>query len=168
MKRGPVKGLLMLGDQRLYQVCSEITPAEMVMVDEWKRILASIMAEIRERYNFGRAIAAPQAGIMKRLIYFDTGDPFAMINPVIAWKSDEMIELWDDCMSLPNLLVKVERHRHITVRYHDEKMQPHEVDYSDDASELFQHEFDHLNGILCTMRALNNRSFRWREPDISR
>jgi peptide deformylase len=120
------------------------------------------MEEIRARYKFGRGIAAPQLGIMKRLIYINLDKPYIIINPEVIQPSDEMFELWDDCMSLPNLLVKVKRHKHLTLRYLDEHWQVQEWYVEDALSELVQHEYDHLNGVLCTMRAIDDKSFSWR------
>jgi peptide deformylase len=73
-----------------------------------------------------------------------------------------MFELWDDCMSFPNLLVKVKRHKSLTIKYLDENWQTQEWQMTDDLSELLQHEYDHLDGILCTMRAIDEKSFKWR------
>ena len=70
-----------------------------------------------------------------------------------------MMELMDDCMSFPKLLVRVRRHRHCILRYLDENWTPQEMQMEDDMSELIQHEYDHLNGILATMRAIDNKSF---------
>ncbi len=154
--------LLLLGDPRLYEVCEPVKRPELAFVKGWVSDLDNVMNEIRTRYNFGRAIAAPQVGILKRLIYMNITSPAVFINPEITFLSDEKFELWDDCMCLPNLLVKVERHKAIKVKYLDENWDQQEQKMEDDLSELFQHEFDHLNGILCTMRAVDNKSFRWR------
>jgi len=154
--------LLLLGDPRLYQICEPILPEELPKVKEWAADLHNVMQQIRERYHFGRAIAAPQLGIMKRLIYMNIDRPIVFINPVLSDLSDERFELWDDCMSFPNLLVKVIRHKEITIVYLDENWQPQQWHLKDDLSELLQHEYDHLEGILCTMRAIDERSFKWR------
>jgi peptide deformylase len=124
--------------------------------------LENVMAEVRAKYNFGRAIAAPQLGIMKRLIFMHIDKPVVFINPELLHLSEERFELWDDCMSFPNLLVKVKRHRSLTINYRDEHWQPQTWDMQDDLSELLQHEYDHLDGILCTMRAIDEKSFKWR------
>ena len=154
--------LLLLGDLRLYQVCEPILPEELPKVKDWVADLHNVMQQIRERYHFGRAIAAPQLGIMKRLIYMNIDRPVVFINPVLSKLSDEKFELWDDCMSFPNLLVKVLRHREITIDYLDENWQPQQWHLKDDLSELLQHEYDHLEGILCTMRAVDEKAFKWR------
>lgn len=154
--------MVLLGDPRLYQVCEPVEKQELSQVKEWVENLDNVMKEIRSRYNFGRAIAAPQLGIMKRLIYMNIDKPVIFINPKFTYLSDEMMELWDDCMSFPNLLVKVKRHRAATITYLDENWEEQELNLEDDLSELLQHEYDHLEGILCTMRAVDEKSFKWR------
>ena len=146
----------------LYQVSEPIQKSELPLVRDWVADLHNVMNEIRVRYNFGRAIAAPQLGIMKRLIYMNIDRPVVFINPDFSYLSDEMFEVWDDCMCFPNLLVKVKRHRELTIKYHDEHWQSQEWKMKDDLSELLQHEYDHLEGVLCTMRAIDEKSFRWR------
>lgn len=153
---------MQLGHPLLYQKCEPVLQSELNSVKSWAEDLASAMAEIRDKYNFGRGIAAPQLGIMKRLIYIDLGQPIIIINPELSYLSDEMFELWDDCMSFPNLLVKVKRHKRLTLRYHDENWNIQEWKATDNEAELIQHEYDHLDGILCTMRAIDDKSFKWR------
>ncbi|MDB5090672.1 MAG: Peptide deformylase [Mucilaginibacter sp.] len=154
--------LLLLGDPRLYETCEAVLKTELPLVKNWVADMDNVMKEIRLKYNFGRAIAAPQLGIMKRLIYMNIDRPVVFINPQLSGLSDELFELWDDCMSFPNLLVKVKRHQLLTINYLDENWEPHEWKMEGALSELLQHEYDHLNGILCTMRAIDERSFRWR------
>jgi len=160
--------ILLLGDERLYQVCGPVLRDELPLVGGWIDDMHNVMQEIREKYNFGRAIAAPQLGIMKRLVYMNIDKPIIFINPEIQDASDELFELWDDCMSFPNLLVKVKRHKTIAVNYLDENWQQQQWVMTDALSELMQHEHDHLNGILCTMRAIDNMSFKWRANKPSR
>jgi peptide deformylase len=157
-----LKDMVLLGDLRLYEACEPIEKSELHLVEGWVADLDNVMQEIRARYNFGRAIAAPQLGIMKRLIYMNIDKPVVLINPELTFMSTEKFELWDDCMSFPNLLVKVKRHKKITVKYLDENWQAREWEIKDDLSELIQHEYDHLDGILCTMRAIDEKSFKWR------
>lgn len=154
--------LLLLGDPRLYEACPPVLKEELPLVKTWVADLANVMQEVRQKYGFGRAIAAPQLGIMKRLIYMNIDKPVVFINPRLTGLSDELFELWDDCMSFPNLLVRVKRHCSLTINYFDEQWQP-QTWYMDGAlAELLQHECDHLDGILCTMRAINETAFKWR------
>jgi peptide deformylase len=157
-----INDLLLLGDPRLYHVCEPVQQNELPLVKEWVSDLHLVMVQIRERYHFGRAIAASQLGIMKRLIYMNIDKPIIFINPELHDLSEEKFELWDDCMSFPNLLVKVSRHRSLTIKYLDENWQPQQWEMTDNLSELLQHEYDHLEGILCTMRAVDEKAFKWR------
>ena len=154
--------LLLLGDPRLYETCEPVLKTELPLVNDWVADLDNVMNEIRQKYNFGRAIAAPQLGIMKRLIYMNIDKPVVFINPELHDLSEDTFELWDDCMSFPNLLVKVKRHQSLTIKYLDENWQPQIWKMENDLSELLQHEYDHLDGILCTMRAIDEKSFKWR------
>jgi len=158
-----LKDLLHLGNPLLYDVSEPVKQSELHLVSTWVADLHNVMQEIRTTYNFGRAIAAPQIGVLKRLIYVNIDKPIIIINPEFTYKSNEMIELWDDCMSFPNLLVRLKRHKSVTIQYFDENWQRQQWSVSDDLSELLQHEYDHLDGILSTMRAIDTKSFRWRQ-----
>ena len=157
-----LEDLLLLGNPLLYQVAEPVLESELPLIPGWVADLHNVMQEIRAKYNFGRAIAAPQLSIMKRLIYMNIDKPVVFINPEFTYLSDEKFELWDDCMSFPNLLVKVKRHKALTIKYLDDNWHPQEWHMQDDLSELLQHEHDHLDGILCTMRAVDEKAFRWR------
>jgi len=157
-----INDIVLLGDKRLYKVCQPVKKSEIHFVNDWVADLDNVMKEIREKHNFGRAIAAPQLGIMKRLIYMNIDRPVVFINPEFSYMSDEKFELWDDCMSFPNLLVKVKRHKKVTIKYLDENWKSQKWEMENGLSELLQHEYDHLDGILCTMRAIDSKSFKWR------
>ncbi|MBC6989590.1 peptide deformylase [Hymenobacter sp. BT491] len=155
--------LLLLGDPRLYETCAPVLEAELPLVAGWVADLHAVMEDIRATYSFGRGIAAPQLGIMKRLVYLNVDRPLVLINPELVEMSAATFELWDDCMSFPNLLVRVRRHQQVTVRYRDANWQPQTWQVEDASlAELLQHECDHLDGVLCTMRALDPQAFRWR------
>ena len=151
--------ILLLGDPRLYERCTEVTREELdALRPVWEDMFDCIRG-IRQRYGFGRAIAAPQIGVSKRLICILTDRPYVIINPQLEFVGDETMELLDDCMSFPNLLVRVRRWRHCILRYRDENWEAQEKRMDDDMSELIQHEYDHLDGILATMRAIDDKSF---------
>lgn len=158
-----VDSILKLGDPRLYENCAPLTRDELSLVENWVKDLHEGMEDIRKKYGFGRGIAAPQLGIMKRLFYLNLDRPYIIINPEISGQSEEMFELWDDCMSFPNLLVKVQRHQSLTLEYLDENWEKQIWKVEGAISELIQHEYDHLNGVLCTMRAIDDKSFKWEE-----
>lgn len=154
--------LVLLGDPRLYEVCDPVREEELAQIPAIVADMHNVLVEFRAKYGAGRAIAAPQLGYMKRLVYMYIDKPVVFINPTFTNLSEERFELWDDCMSFPNLLVRVSRHRNLTIQYRDENWQPQTWQMSDDLAELLQHEVDHLDGILCTMRAIDEKSFRWR------
>lgn len=154
--------VLQLGDPRLYEVCAPVQQHELTELKQAIQDMHDIIFEFRAKYKAGRAIAAPQIGVMKRLIYMHIDRPVVIINPVFSELSDEMFEMWDDCMSFPNLLVRLKRHKSLTITFLDENWQEQTWHVQDDLSELLQHEYDHLDGILATQRALDGQSFKWR------
>jgi peptide deformylase len=160
-----IEDILQLGNPLLYEVSEPVLQSELSSIPEWVDDMDNVLKEIRAKYKFGRAIAAPQLGIKKRLIYLNIDKPIVIINPHLSQLSQEMMELWDDCMCFPNLLVKVERHKSLTVQYLDQKWQQQEWNLKDDLAELMQHEYDHLDGKLATMRAIDNKSFKLRRID---
>ncbi len=151
--------ILLLGDPKLYETSEEVKREELEELRPVFEDMFDCIKGIRRDYGFGRAIAAPQIGVQKRIICMLTDRPYVIINPTLEFIGDEMMELWDDCMSFPNLLVRVRRYRHCILRCLDENWEPQERHMDDDMSELIQHEYDHLDGILATMRAIDSRSF---------
>lgn len=124
--------------------------------------LHDTLNNFRKTNGFGRGIAAPQIGILKRIIYIhfpQEGIDGAFINPRIIRKSRTKIRLWDDCFSFPGLLVRVERAREVAVEYTDETGKGRTIIAGGDLSELLQHEIDHLDGILAVERAIDGKSF---------
>ena len=151
--------ILLLGNPQLYEVSEEVKREEL---EELRSVFADMfdcIRGIRRDYGFGRAIAAPQIGVRKSLICILTDKPYVIINPTLEFVGDEMMELMDDCMSFPKLLVRVRRYRHCILRYRDENWEEREMAMDDDMAELIQHEYDHLDGILATMRAIDNKAF---------
>lgn len=157
-----VRDVLLLGNPKLYQVCDPIKRSELEQLKPVITDLKDTLLDFRKRYNAGRAIAAPQIGIMKRLIYMEIDKPKVFINPVIIGKSKEMMQLWDDCMCFPDLLVYVSRHTRCDIRFLDFEWEEHTMTLKDDLSELLQHECDHLNGVLALARAVDGQSFALR------
>ena len=151
--------ILLLGNPKLYEVSEEVKRGELEQLRPVFEDMFDCIRGIRRDYGFGRAIAAPQIGVQKRLICMLTDRPYVILNPTLEFIGDEMMELMDDCMSFPKLLVRVRRYRHCILRYRDENWVLREKQMDDDMAELIQHEYDHLDGILATMRAIDNKSF---------
>jgi peptide deformylase len=155
-----LKDILLLGNPLLYEISSPVKEIELDdLFPEIEDLLETIL-EFRKKYGVGRAITAPQIGLMKRIICVNIDKPVVMINPELTNLSNEMFEVWDDCMCFPGLLVKVLRHKNLTVSYFDMDWKKHSIQLHDDMAELIQHEYDHLDGILATQKAMDNQSFK--------
>ena len=157
-----VREILLLGNPKLYEISTPVSQEEIESLQTAVNDLHDTLMEFRNRYGAGRAIAAPQIGFMKRVAYMNIDKPLVLINPVLDILSAEMFELWDDCMSFPELLVKVKRHKRCHVTFRDLEWNFQSMDLQDDLSELIQHEVDHLNGILAVSRAIDGKSFALR------
>ena len=157
-----VKEVLLLGNPKLYELSRTVEKDELGGLCEVVDDLHDTLMDFRKRYGAGRAIAAPQIGVMKRLIYMFIDSPTVFINPELLNKSPEMMTVWDDCLCFPELLVKVERHRTCTISYRDMDWTGQEMNLEGDLSELLQHEYDHLDGILAVSRAIDAQSFAMR------
>lgn len=155
-----IRDILLLGDPRLYQVSEPVTPEDKPFLEGWINDLHDTLMDYRRRFGAGRAIAAPQIGIGKRLLYMHIDEPVVFINPELIAQSEEMFEVWDDCMSFPELLVLIDRFKDCRIDYLDEDFKPQSLQLTGDLSELLQHEYDHLDGILATMRAKDQKSLK--------
>ncbi|MBQ2651502.1 MAG: peptide deformylase [Clostridia bacterium] len=153
-----IRELLKLGNPRLYEISAPVLPEEAEELQQWVTDLHDTLMEYRKVYGAGRAVAAPQIGVPKRLLYMYMDKPYVFVNPVMEFPDDETYELLDDCMSFPGLIVKVRRYRRAVIRYQDLDFRPQVMELEGDWSELLQHEYDHLDGILATMRAVDNKS----------
>jgi peptide deformylase len=167
--------ILLLGDARLRQPAQRVGRFVDERVRREARILVEALDEFRSRHGFGRAISAPQIAIPRRMIAMRMdGWPEVVLDPEIVWRGPARVTLWDDCMSFPFLLVRVERDAAIRVRYTDLEGRSHQSEELDVAtSELLQHEIDHLDGILAVDRAVDGAALVAREeferdPDFYR
>jgi peptide deformylase len=161
----PVREILLLGNPLLWRPSQNVNDIRSTETRELIGDLAETLSDFRLRQGFGRAIAAPQIGEHRRIIFVKmsvSAQPMPLINPTILRASREVMEMWDDCFSFPELMVRVRRHLEITVRYTDEYGSQQTATLRDDLSELLQHEIDHLDGILATDRAINARGFALR------
>lgn len=153
--------ILQSGHLALHTVCRPVDFPDAELAPQLASLHATL-ADFRARKGFGRAMAAPQVGIDKRVIVMNLGaTPFALINPHITWKSVAMQDVWDDCLSVPDCVVRVQRHASISLQYQDEQgRMRHWEHLSADLAELVQHEMDHLDGILMTERATGTDAVR--------
>ncbi|NQV89226.1 MAG: peptide deformylase [Parcubacteria group bacterium] len=97
----------------------------------------------------GIGIAAPQIGVHKRIIIIDTGDgPQALINPEVTARSLRKVESEEGCLSVPGVYGMVKRHREIKARALDRHGNEMKFRAKGLLSIVFQHEVDHLDGVL--------------------
>ncbi|MDW7662703.1 MAG: peptide deformylase [Bacillota bacterium] len=154
-----IRDILLLGNEKLYDGSVEVKKEELDYVKEVVEDLHDTLMNFRKEYGAGRAIASPQIDVFKRIIYMNIDKAIVFINPRLEFIGDEKIEVLDDCMSFPNLKVKVLRYKKCRIYYKDLLWNDCAMDMSDDLSELIQHEYDHLDGILAVQRAIDNKSF---------
>jgi len=148
----PLKPILQLGNPILRQKSLLVPNPSAPEIAALIQDLADTLAHWRSTTGYGRGIAAPQLGVLERVIFLQLpGEkPWPFINPEIIERSKEKITVWDACLSFLSIFMQVERHREITVRYQDQAGRHHELRAGDarNLSELLQHEIDHLDGIL--------------------
>ncbi|MDR3718129.1 MAG: peptide deformylase [Bryobacteraceae bacterium] len=153
--------ILQLGDPQLRLVSQPIAARA---ADTVLRDLEDTLAEFRRTHGFGRAISAIQIGSAVRVIFMEVnGVRYELINPEIGRRSPELFELWDDCFSFPNLMVRLQRHASVHLKYQNRDGTNARIDAAGALSELIQHEMDHLNGVLAVDRALDRNSLCTRE-----
>jgi peptide deformylase len=107
----------------------------------------------------GIGLAGPQVGILKRVFVIDTSPLIendisickyekAFINPEIIWRSNETGINKEGCLSIPEIFEEVVRPLKIKVRYQDTKFNSIKEEFDGLIARIFQHEYDHLQGIL--------------------
>lgn len=121
-------------------------------IDERVITLLDDMKETLATAN-GVGLAAPQVGILKRIIIVDTGDEILeLINPVITKQSGHQ-DSFEGCLSVPGVRGHVDRPKKVTVQGYDRKGNLMEYKAQDFVATIFCHECDHLDGILFTDKA---------------
>lgn len=136
-----------MGDDVLRKKCKEVK-----QVNERTRILIDDMFDTMYEEN-GVGLAAPQVGVLKRIVVIDVGDePLVFINPVILETSGE--QTGDEgCLSLPGKSGVVTRPNYVKVCAFDEEMNKFELEGTELLARAICHECDHLDGILYVDKA---------------
>ncbi len=156
-----MRRILELGDDTLRQVSAPARdPGEIRRV---MRDLEDTLADFRRRHGFGRGISAIQIGEPLRLIFLEvSGRRYELINPVFVEKSSETFEMWDDCFSFPDLMVRLRRHTRVVIEYENPEGGRQRLEAEHALSELIQHEMDHLDGVLAVDHARSSRDLMTR------
>lgn len=128
-------------------------------IDKDIRMLADDMLETMRDSN-GVGLAGPQVGEMQRIIVVEYADKeedenapvqtFKVINPEIVWHSEEKETCMEGCLSVPGVQGTVSRYESVRVRGLNTFGRPININASGFLARIFQHEIDHLNGILYT------------------
>ncbi|WP_238917592.1 peptide deformylase [Clostridium sp. YIM B02555] len=140
-----LRQIRLFGDEVLRKKSREVE-----VVDEKIRQLLNDMAETMYNEENGGGLAAPQIGILKRLVVIDMGEGLIkLVNPKIISKegSQEVIE---GCLSNPNVFGKLLRPKTVKVQALNEKGEEITLTGTGDLAKCFCHEIDHLDGILFT------------------
>jgi peptide deformylase len=125
--------------------------ARVEIIDGGVKDVVADMAQTLEREN-GLGLAAPQIGVSKRIIIaragFDSGRILVLINPKILSKSKETVEIEEGCLSFPGIFLEIKRSERVEVE--GINIDGKKIRFSADGilARVFQHEIDHLDGIL--------------------
>jgi peptide deformylase len=138
-----VRKVIVLGNPILRQKAKpvrQITKAERQLIDD--------LLETMDAHE-GVGLAAPQVGILQRIFVARwEGETFVLVNPEIEWRSKETVAGMEGCLSIPGVQGKVVRHEQIRVRALNADGNPIVLQPEGWLARIFQHEIDHLDGIL--------------------
>ena len=136
--------------------------------DAVNRLIDDMVETMREAPGVG--LAAPQVDVSLRVIVVEFGDEedeeapkklYTMVNPVITRPSEEMVVATEACLSIPGFVGDVERHQAITIKGLNRFGKPMRVNAHGWLARIFQHEIDHLDGVLYIDKAQDV----WRPED---
>jgi peptide deformylase len=131
------------GDPVLRQRAGEITK----ITDVHRRLIKDMIDTMRAAPGVG--LAAPQVGVIERIFVWEVEEEHgALINPRIVKRSRKKVTEEEGCLSLPGLVYPVERSYDVVVRALDENGSEIEISGEDLLARVFQHEIDHLDGVL--------------------
>ncbi|MBV9006552.1 MAG: peptide deformylase [Solirubrobacterales bacterium] len=131
-------------------------------VDRFDDALRSEIAHMGELMNdaLGVGLAATQLGVLNRVLVYrvqQEAPVVALINPELEWSGKESETAEEGCLSLPKVLVEVERPVHVRVSARDEQGEQIVVEASGLEARVIQHEIDHLDGVLILDRTTRDQ-----------
>ncbi len=154
-----MKKIRTFGDKVLRVKCKEVTT-----IDESVRKCVSQLQESL-LFSKGVGLAAPQIGIRKRIFVArvpETEKIITLINPRIVKKSGKIIDL-EGCLSFPEIFFSIERASEVAISGWDEKERCFNLEASGLLARCFQHECDHLDGVLIIDYASTQEKNFWKE-----
>src|SRR5215218_1537253 len=144
-RRAALAQMRTFGDPVLKSPASPVTEFDGRLAGEVERMVGLMHDAI------GVGLAATQLGIMRRLLVFQAGPDAPatpLINPEIEWRSDEEATAEEGCLSIPGVVVDVDRPLHVRVRGLDASGEALLIEASGLEARVIQHEVDHLDGVL--------------------
>ena len=139
-----LRTIRIMGDDKLEKVCKPVKE----MTQRTKELIDDMLDTMYDSEGVG--LAAPQVGILKRIVVIDVGEgPIVMINPEILETSGEQTGQ-EGCLSLPGQAGIVTRPNYVKARALDENMQEYEIEGTELLARAICHECDHLDGKLYT------------------
>ncbi len=140
-----LRQIRIMGDEKLEKVCRPVTE----MTPKLKQLVQDMLDTMYDAGGVG--LAAPQVGILKRIVVIDVGEernePLILVNPVLLEQSGEQTGQ-EGCLSLPGQAGMVTRPNHVKIRACDENMQEFEMEAEELLARAICHELDHLEGIM--------------------
>jgi peptide deformylase len=160
-----VREILTMGNPLLYQRSEEINEFNTPELETLIQDMFDTMAA-----NDGAGLAAPQVGVLKRLVIFsvdanprypdaETVPRTILINPEIEVIGDELESGWEGCLSIPGMRGVVRRPSAVKYSGYNEKGEHFSREVSGFHARVVQHECDHLDGVLYPMRIRDIREF---------
>ena len=149
--------ILKMGNPLLRETASEFSKEE-IPREETKQLLIDMWETLD--FAGGIGLAAPQIGVSKQLAVIklsedsdrypdmETTEPYVIFNPRITVLDKELQGFWEGCLSVPGLRGYVERPRKVKIHHLDEKAKDRTIEVEDFLATVFQHELDHLIGML--------------------
>ncbi len=146
--------IVQLGNPTLRQSAERI---ETVQAPNLQALIDDLLQTMTQAGGVG--IAAPQVGILKQLVIIASRptpryphapemSPTPMLNPKLVEHSNETDKGWEGCLSVPGIRGLVPRYRSVTIDYLDRDGQPQRHILHDFVARIFQHEYDHLQGVV--------------------
>ena len=144
-----IRPILIHPDPRLKKTCAPVPEVD----DAVRALMADMLQTMYDAPGIG--LAAPQIGVMSRVIVVDcakgedeTPEPICLANPEVTWSSEETREHEEGCLSIPDIYAMVTRPDTVRVRFLSRDGAEEEREFEGVQSTCIQHEIDHLNGKL--------------------
>lgn len=163
--RGKVLPITQLGEAVLR---AKARPVRNFAAPELERLIADMITTMKQAQGVG--IAANQIGFGVRIFVVAPEPnpryprapqmpPLPMINARLVKRSKELTTDWEGCLSIPGLRAKVPRHKEIEIEFFNPDGLRHRAKLSGFVARIFQHEFDHINGLVYMDRVKDRKTF---------